>query len=295
MARPRMIQTQFGAVNYDSGVVSPNTGTPVSASVVFEKSGPFGVDRHNDVFYVPNGLTSPLQNFIHFATYDYIDLRDLVEEKSGLDDVTINIQRLDELPYPDVTYNMPPGNIYETILVVLGDLNLETSQYIEPSEFRKLGFDGVTNATTGEKQAGLPFEVLYRENRTYVQDPSQNFVSPDQIGSQAGLTGDATQAPTRFVGNYRLNSRTIGGYPDMIVGPGLTIIRVCSVYPAFRLSQSLDGGGPTDAPADEYTFLQSKVQCKFTPFQLNIVGTQRKLTATETATYYSNILNNRSV
>jgi len=290
-----MIQSQFGAINYDSGVIDANLATPISATVVFENSGPFGVDRHNDKFYVPTGGTVPLQNYIHFATYDYVDLRDLVEEKSGLDDVIINIQRLDELPYPEITYNMSPGNIYETILVVLGDMRLETSPFLEPSEFRKLGFDGITNASTGEKQGGLPFEVLYRENRSYVQDPSQNFVSPDQMGSQAGLAGNAAAAPTRFVGNYRLNSRTIGGYPDLIVGPGLTIIRVCSVYPAFRLRQTLDGGGPTVAPADEFTFLRSKVQCKFTSFQLNIVGTQRKLTATETATYYSNILNNRSV
>ncbi len=295
MAQPRMIHAQFGAVNYASGIIAPNTGTPIAATVAFETAPPFGIQRHNDVFYTPTGAATPLQNFIHFATYDYIDLRDLVEAQAGLDDVVINIQRLDELPYPEITYNMAPGNIYETILVVLGDLNLETSPYITPSQFRLLGFEGATNAATGEKQAGLPFEILYRENRTYVQDPSQNFLSPDQMGSQAGPVGDATKAPTRFVGNYRLNSRTIGGYPDMIVGPGLTVIRVCSIYPAFRLSQQLDGGGPSDAPADEYTWLQSKVQCKFTPFQVNIVGTQRKLTATEIATYYSNILNNRSV
>ncbi len=110
------------------------------------------------------------------------------------------------------------------------------------------------------------------------------------MGSQAGAAGDASQAPTRFVGNFRLNSRTIGGYPDLLVGPGLTIVRAWSVYPAQRTAQQLNGGGPTDTQADELTHLEMRLQLEIPALQYNIVGTQRKLTATETATYYSNIL-----
>lgn len=296
MSKPRMIQGQFGAVNYDSGVMAPGIGTPVLPfpNVAFNENGTYlGVKRHNDQFFIPDPVGRPGQVFsadgLHFATFDYVDLRDLIEEKACMDDVTINIQRLKELPYPDVTFNMAPGNIEETFMVVLGDLKLgNQSTYITNlPQFHKAGFE---DFTVPDNSGGLPFEVLFRENRQYVQDPSQNFVSPDQIGSQAGAAGDPAEAPTRFVGNFRLSSRTIGGYPDLLVGPGLTIIRVWSVWPANRIVQSLVGDPLNDSPADEFTFLTSRVQVKIPALQYNIVGTQRKLTATETATYYSNIL-----
>jgi hypothetical protein len=54
--------------------------------------------------------------------------------------------------------------------------------------------------------------------------------------------------------------------------------------------QAIDGGGPTDTAADELNHLQMQLQLKIPALQYNIVGTQRPLTATETATYYSNIL-----
>ena len=81
----------------------------------------------------------------------------------------------------------------------------------------------------------------------------------------------------------------------MLVGPGLTVIRAWSVYPANRTFQAVTGGlagapGVGDAQADELTYLSMQLQLKIPALQYNIVGTQRKLTATETATYYSNIL-----
>lgn len=293
MGVPRMIQGQFGAVNYNSGLIPPGTSPP-TPTVSFNENGTYmGVKRHNDVFFIPDQVGNPGSALsgdgLHFASFDYVDLRDLLEEKACMDDVTINIQRLKELPYPDMTFNMAPGNIEETFMVILGDLKLgnqSTSIFNLPA-FHKAGFEDFTEP---DNQGGLPFEVLYRENRQYVQDPSQNFLSPDQIGSQAGPAGDPTKAPTRFVGNYRLASRTIGGYPDLVVGPGLTIIRVWSVWPANRIIQSLVGDPGVDSPADEWQFLMSQVKLKIPALQYNIVGTQRKLTATETATYYSNIL-----
>lgn len=292
MSKPRMIQGQFGTLQYDSGILLPLTGVPATPSVSYLSGGGntyLGLNRHNDRLFIPDksgAPTEPLENGIHFMSYDYVDLRDLLEEKSCMDDVTINIQRLREVPYPNFTYNMAPGNIEETILILLGDFQLDTVSTNALQRFHYAGFQGIGP----DDEGGLPFEVLYRENRQYVQDPSQNFVSPDQIGSQAGGTGDPTQAPTRFVGNYRMQSRTIGGYPDLLVGPGITIMRVVSMWPANREVQALAGSNPADAAADEYTYLQSQVQAYFPGFQYNIVGTQRKLTATETATYYSNIL-----
>lgn len=293
MAQPRMIQGQFGATIYDSGIIAPNSNLP-APTVQYNETGAYlGVKRHNDQFFIPDPTGQPNQPLtpdgLHFATFDYVDLRDLLEEKSCLDDITINVQRLKELPYPNFTFNLAPGNIEETFMVILGDLKLgDQSTFITTvSKMHKAGFEDFTQPG---QEGGLPFEVLYRENRQYVQDPSQNFVSPDQMGSQAGATGDPAQANTRWVGNFRLSSRTIGGYPDLVVGPGLTIIRVWSMWPTNRLSQTLVGDPAVDSPADEFTFLQSRLQVYAPALQYNIVGTQRKLTATETATYYSNIL-----
>jgi hypothetical protein len=291
-----MIQGQFGAINYDTGVMDPGIQIPATPSVIFNESlATFsGVKRHNDVFYEQTPGSPLAAGAIHFMTYQYVDLRDLLEEKACMDDVVINIQRLQELPFPNISYNVGPGNIVETVLVLLGDYNLEAGGAggagFAVSNASKAGFVPLLDPTGSDSQGGLPFEVLYREVRNYMQDPSQNFLSPDQMGSQAGATGNAAEAPTRFVGNLRMVSRTIGGYPDLLVGPGLTIVRAFSVYPANRIAQTLNGGGPTDAPADEFTYLSMRLQLEIPALQYNIVGTQRPLTATETATYYSNIL-----
>lgn len=293
MSKPRMIQGQFGSISYSTGVIpatqTVETGT---ATVTFNENPTsyMGTKRHNDVFYNhSNGL--PLQpGAVNFMTYQYIDLRDLLEEKACMDDVVINVQRQYELPYPFNSYNVPPGNIEETFLILLGDYNLEEDGAFLVNAAPRAGFMPLKDPTGNDSQGGLPFEVLYREVRQYVQDPSQNFLSPDQVGSQAGPGGDAAQAPTRFCGNFRLASRTIGGYPDLLVGPGITVVRAWSVYPSNRTFLLVDGGGPTDAPADELTFLAMQLQLQIPALQYNIVGTQRKLTATETATYYSNIL-----
>jgi hypothetical protein len=292
MAQPRMIQGQFGSLNYSTGVIDPGFNVPTTPSLQFnENPGAYmGVKRHNDKFYEFTPGNNLDTGAIFFMTYDYVDLRDLVETKSCMDDVTINVQRLRELPFPNLTYNMSPGNIEEAFIILLGNHNLDEVGTTNPRFYFEAGFGPTKDSTGSDSQGGLPFEVLYREIRQYVQDPSQNFLSPDQMGSQAGVTGDASEAPTRFVGNYRMSSRTIGGYPDLLVGPGLTIVRAWAVYPANRTSQSFTGGGPTDAPADELTFLRSQVQLDIPALQYNIIGTQRKLTATETATYYSNIL-----
>ena len=290
MAKPRMIQGQFGSITYSSGIMDAGVALPVSPSVSFnETTGNYqGVKRHNDVFY-EHTVGNPLDPIgQHFATYQYVDLRDLMEEKAAMDDVTINIQRLYELPYPNNSYNVAPGMVEETLMIGLGDLRLDEVGSFVVQKAPRAGF--VPLKVDGD--GGLPFEVLYREVRQYSVDQSEVFTSPDQIGSFAGAAGDPAQAPTRWVGNYKLLSRTIGGYPDLLVGPGITIVRAFNVWNAARTIQSINGTNPNDAPADEFTFLESRVELQIPALQYNIVGTQRPLTATETATYYSNILLN---
>jgi len=300
MGVPRMIQGQFGSISYDTGVIPAGQIAPVTPSVSFnENLGNYqGVRRHNDQFYI-RATGTPLEiSALNFMTYDYVDLRDLLEEKACMDDVVINIQRTNELPYPDFTYNIGPGNIEETFLVVLGDYNLEQPAGtpgvagFNVAGCSRAGFIPLFDPTGNDSQGGLPFEVLYREVRQYVQDPSQNFTSPNQVGSFAGPGGNNI-TPTRLVGNYRMVSRTVGGYPDLLVGPGITIIRQWTVFPANRSFAQADGGATgahPDAPADELTNLSMRLQLNIPALQYNIVGTQRPLTATETATYYSNIL-----
>lgn len=291
MGVPRMIQGQFGAIDYNTGVLPPTISTPATPTVAFnENPGAYmGVKRHNDQFYLHNnGL--PLEvGGLHFMTYDYVDLRDLLEEKACMDDVVINVQRQYELPYPNIAYNVGPGNIEETFLVILGDFDLEDLGGFLVASAPRAGFAPLKDPTGSDSQGGLPFEVLYREVRQYVQDPSQNFLSPNQMGSMAGATGNPA-TPTRWVGNFRLTSRTIGGYPDLLVGPGLTVIRAWSVYPANRTAQTIVGDPAVDTQAAELLNLQMQLGFQIPALQYNIVGTQRPLTATETATYYSDIL-----
>lgn len=290
MGKPRMIQGQFGSIAYSSGILDAGVALPTIATVTFnEATGNYqGVKRHNDVFY-EHTAGNPLDAIgQHFATYQYVDLRDLMEEKACMDDVTINIQRLYELPYPSNSYNVGPGMIEETLMIVLGDLRMDDVGSFVVQKAPRAGF--IPMKVDGD--GGLPFEVLYREVRQYSVDQSEIFSSPDQIGSFAGAVGDPTQAPTRWVGNFKMLSRTIGGYPDLLVGPGITIVRAWNVWPAARTLQSINGTNPGDAPADEFTFLESRLELNIPALQYNIVGTQRPLTATETATYYSNILLN---
>lgn len=128
MGVPRMIQSQFGALTYSSGVLPPTIQEPLSPTVAFNDQFSANyqmVKRHNDVFHQPVAGSNLSADGRSFMTYQYVDLRDLLEERAGMDDVTINVQRMYELPYPNVSYNVPPGNIEETLLVLLGDYNLE--------------------------------------------------------------------------------------------------------------------------------------------------------------------------
>ncbi|GAH21381.1 unnamed protein product, partial [marine sediment metagenome] len=80
-----------------------------------------------------------------------------------------------ELPYPNTTYNMAPGNIEETFIIMLGKVDFETEDTTALQRMHYAGFAPVpaTAAAAFEPEmiGGLPFEVLYRENRQYVQDP----------------------------------------------------------------------------------------------------------------------------
>lgn len=297
MAKPRMIQGQFGSTAYQSGNVEPLELLPTGAFVSFLE-GEYGilqVPRHNDQLYSYGGAGF-IRDQIHYCTYDYIDLRDLIKNKECMDDVTINVQRLRENPLISAGWNLPPGQgIEETLIFVLGDLSLDTNQDLNLDEIVKGGFAPIPHTAPTFKDpftgSSLPFQVLYREVRRYMPDNSQTYYSPNQIGTYAGF-GDATQFTTSFTGRLNLTSRTVGGYPDLLVGPGITVIRAVSVYLADRSIQAVTGGGGTDVQSDQLQYGTLNLSFIMPALQWNIVGTQRSMTDTEIATYYSNILVN---
>ena len=123
-------------------------------------------------------------------------------------------------------------------------------------------------------------------------DASQTYYSPNQVSTYAGPTGDATQFTTSYTGRLNLTSRTVGGYPDLLVGPGITVIRAVSVFLADRGIQAITGGGPSDSQSNQIQYATMNLSFIMPALQWNIVGTQRSMTDTEIATYYSNILVN---
>jgi len=179
--------------------------------------------------------------------------------------------------------------------MVLGKLDLMSDQGNDPANYQKMGFVGSPDgATIDGGYGGLPFQVLYRETRRYYADPSQTYNSPGQAGTFAGLAGNPGTTPSRLVANLSLVDRTVGGYPDLLVGPGITILRIWNVFTANRLSQGLTGGNPGDSQALEFIDQTSRTNLTIPALQWNIIGKERSLSPTEEAVYYSNILLNAS-
>ena len=304
--KQRMLQGTFGSITYQSGLIEAGHAEVLPGSLnpsfVGFNEGPgdyMGVKRHNDELYVTDvtpGTTTPhLRNNARFMSYEYVDLRDLLDRKTGIDDVIINIQRMYENPFPSSMVNPPPGGIEEHFIMVLGKLDLSSDIGSDPANFQKLGFvpsPDLPSITGG--YGGLPFQVLYRETRRYYADPSQTYNSPGSAGTYAGLAGTAGTTPSRVVANLSLVDRTVGGYPDLLVGPGITVLRIWNVFTANRFSQVLQGDNPADTAALEYLDQLSRTNLSIPALQWNIIGTERSLTDTEEAVYYSNILLNAS-
>jgi len=291
-----MLQGQFASYSYTSGLIDPGQPAALSGATVVPNTAAgnyMGVSRFNDQLYLcnPGAPDENLQGNARFMSFQYVDLRDLLENGTGIDDLIINVQRLYENPFPSFMFNPPPGGIEETFMMVLGKMDLSTNQGIDPRLFDAAGF-GSGNADVTELGLGLPFQVLYREKRRYYADPSQTATQGAGTSpSYAGNTGDPAASPSSLVGNLTMVDRTVGGYPDLIVGPGITIIRMWNVFTANRNLQGLVLS-PVDNPATNFQFLSSQTNLTIPPLQWNIIGRERKLTPTDEAVYYSNILLN---
>jgi len=290
MAR-KLFSSTFGSLEFDSGIIPAGFYTaPAPPVVQFQNTAQrYGIVSHDDQIYNDAaGAPSVAQG--KALTYDFHDLRDLLEEGECLADAMIGIQRMKETPEILTCYNVAPGrNIVETIIVTNADVDCNDGRLSPPIgllEVFKAGFEPLSFLNDGKM--GSQRELLYCERRVYAQDQSQTYTSPNTMGSMKDPAGPLPPlTPTRWLNNWLMIDRTITGEADLVIGPTLMVLRLIEVMPFERGSQ--DVSTPGAPPAGEFVNNESRVYIAFTPFQLNIVGNKRKLTETEKAIEYSNV------
>lgn len=297
MSKRRNLFAQFGSVKYSSGQVLNGNALPNLGLVTLEfnetKGAYYASPAHDDQFIDFGSNNMPItQN--KFATYHTFDLRDLMKTNEGMFDVVVDIQRSYDAPATGLTYNPGPGNIEETLLIVLGDCDLEQIAAGEPGDFPMAGFVQPA-AITNANQLGKHTSVVYAENRVYregVLDRNQFSSSQGSSGTFAGpgVGSDPTQFVSVLIAGWDLVNETKRGYDQLIVGPYLTVIRSWNIYPADRTIQSFNGGGPTDIDADVFTYGAMQVEVTTPALQVNVSGNQKALSDTQIAAYYSEML-----
>ena len=299
----RVIKTTMGAVRFDSGAIPVNS--PVSPGVPTLQFNDslntwMATKSHNDSFALDNVGAIAQPGGVHFATSDYIDLRDLIEEQKGLDDIIVNVQRQQELPYAAICYNVSPVNaMYETLIISQEQMPINaifgSNEVPQLQQLHSIGFQdlGILDTGTGlyDYVATRQNALVYVETRKYSLDASQQWSSPGQMGQMNGIPpGNPAVSETRWTSDFAMVQRTVRGNPDLIVGPGLHVIRVWSMWAADRSAQASVLDPATNAVATEYEFNTSRLYVEIPALQVNIIGNQRELTATEQAVWYSNIL-----
>lgn len=297
----RKLHGQFHSYNYDSGIIAANasiSALPGFPQVSINRIEPYGSDVGNDEF-VLSSVQANLSGNIAFASYQKVDLRDMFDNRECMDNIVINVQRHLENPVPTFSANMGKNPLIEQFLIINDDIDTTDGGILRDSlqgEINRIGFDNsvVQGASTLRNTLTQSYEsVLYRETRRYTPDASQIYRSITDNGSYVGLTGTiAGQQNNSWLYRYNLESRTVGGYPNLLVGPFLTIIRAWTLYGADRTDMSLNGGGPNDTKATNYEFAEARLQLTTPMLQWNIVGNRRAMTDSEIALEYSNKLIN---
>ena len=299
----RIIKTTMGAVDFDSRLIEAGQPVSILGSTVEFNDGLdlwMATKSHNDAFALDNTGAIAIKDFITFATHDYIDLRDLLEEQKCLDSLVVNIQREQELPYAARCWNISPVNaMYETLIIsqeqidldaILGSNDVKQLQQLHQVGFQPMGTLDTATATT-EYQAIRQDAIVYVESRKYALDGSQQWYSADTMGQMNGpAPGDPTLSRTRWTRDFAMVQRSVRGNPDLIVGPGLHVVRVWSMWAANREAQQFVLDPATDEPAFEVQYNTSRLEVQLPALQVNIIGNERDLTATEQAVWYSNIL-----
>lgn len=300
----RVTKQTFGAVTFDTGTIPAGLPAALAPWPILLHSDSLnawmGSKSHNDEFAINAAGLPALVDGKHFATSDYIDMRDLIENQECLDDIVINVQRQQELPYASLCWNLPPVNaMYETLIISQEPIILDplpgSTEIVSLEDLHSIGFNPIGTYDTGPGsyvyQEVRSDAIVYVETRKYALDASQQWSSPQQMGQMNGPPpGDTNESETRWTSDFAMVQRTVRGNPDLIVGPGLHVIRVWSMWNADRASQTAVGDPATDQVAKEYAFNSMRLGITIPALQVNIIGNQRKMSATEQAVWYSNIL-----
>lgn len=259
----KLFSSTFGSVSFDSGVIpAGQAAAPTVPTVVYENtSSRYGIASHDDQIY--NEATGfPKTNAGKFLTYDFHDLRDLLEDGECLADAMIGIQRMKETPELFECYNVAPGrNIVETIIVTNADVDCNDGRLEPPLgllQVFKAGFNPLQGLSQNDGKMGSQRELLYCERRVYAQDQSQTYTSPNVMGSMKDPVGPLPPVtPTRWLNNFLLIDRTVTGEADLVIGPTLMVLRLIEVLPFERGSQQRTTAGAPEA--GEFINNQSRV------------------------------------
>ena len=290
----KLFSSTFGSISFDSGIIPAGFLTaPGPPTIAYEGTAArYGIAGHDDAIY-NDAAGAPQTTAGRFLTYDFHDLRDLLEDGECLADAMIGIQRMKETPEILSCYNVAPGrNVIETIIVTNADIDCNDGRLdstLGLGAVFKAGFQPLpTTLNFNGKKLASQRELLYCERRVYAQDLSQTYRSPDEMGSMKDPAGPLPPTtPTRWLNNWLMIDRTVTGEADLVIGPTLMVLRLIEVLPFERGSQAISTPGAPEA--GEYINNESRVFLTFTPFHLNIVGNKRKLTETEKAIEYSNV------
>lgn len=288
----KLFSSVFGSVFYDSKVVPAATVFPVGET--WDTGATIQINKRDDTFYLD--ATGAPDNQAGLAiTYSKHDLRDLLEEGECLSDVAIGVQRFRETPLPVQIYNMPAigGNIEEMILITNSKIDTqETALDGTFMSMRLAGFEPLNVGSVGNlayrnaNKLDDMREIIYCERRVYGQDTSQMATSPNEVGGQGGSS--PTAPPSRYCNNLLLLDRTVTGEADLIVGPDITIIRWFRIIGRDRgVTNVYTAPGVT---SNEFAFCDMRIMVEFPPLKISMMGDKRKLTETEKAIEYTNVL-----
>lgn len=284
----RKLHGQFMSTSYDTGLIVANasvSAVPGFPIVIEQPSAPYGVDRHNDRF-VLSAIQENLAANISFATYQKVDLRDLFDDRECMDNIVVNVQRLLETPVPNFNINMGHNPLLESFYIINEDVDTSDGGAL----WNQLASGAAHAISFGSSVIDSYESVIFRETRRYVPDASQMFRHPLDIGSYIGATPGGVTNGNAAVYRFNISDRTVGGYPQLLCGPYLTVLRVWTLYGADRSDMAITGGGVGDAKATNYEFAEARAQYTMGALQWTITGNRRKMTDNEIATVYSNRL-----
>lgn len=291
----RQLHGQFGSYVYDSGIIAANADvTAVGGYPLLTENttNPYGSDVKNDRLFA-SSVGATINGGISFGSYQYVDLRDMFDDRECMDDIVINVQRQLDTPVPSLWVNMGLGPIIETFAIINDEIDTtdggEGWSALSGGRWHKIGYG--TNTAVSKLILGNYKSILYRETRRYTPNTNQSYRSGIDMGSYVGTTGTPLgQQNNQWLSAYQLESRTVGGYPSRLIGPGMTVVRIWTLYCANRSDRSITGGGPSDTLPTNYEFAEARMQLTIPMLQWNIIGNRRDMTDGEIAVDYSSKL-----